>query len=153
MKKALKIIGSVALAVVVGAGIWQVTVHQQSKKYNMITLDTSNLPTPVTTPVKEGKLVISFDWMYNNFPSHRQQIQLKTSSGAGAWNGNLYLAFFDRTSDGEVSVRTLKTVNSWTENTAKIVERQEEQIEQMEQILEHLESEALKKEIEETVKD
>ena len=58
-KKALKIIGSVALAVVVGAGIWQVAVHQQSKKYNMITLDTSNVPTPVTTPVKEDDIQLS----------------------------------------------------------------------------------------------
>ena len=58
-KKALKVIGSVALAVVVGAGIWQVAVHEQSKKYNMITLDTSNVPSPVTTPVKEDDIQLS----------------------------------------------------------------------------------------------
>lgn len=58
-KKALKIIGSVALAVVVGAGIWQIAVHEQSKKYNMITLDTSDVPTPVTTPVKEDDIQLS----------------------------------------------------------------------------------------------
>ena len=58
-KKALKFIGSVALAVVVGAGIWQVAVHQQSKKYNMITLDTSNVPSPVTNPVKEDNIQLS----------------------------------------------------------------------------------------------
>lgn len=58
-KKALKIIGSVALAVVVGAGIWQVAVHQQSKKNNMITLDTSNVPTPITSPVKEDDIQLS----------------------------------------------------------------------------------------------
>lgn len=58
-KKALKIISSVALAVVVGAGIWQIGVHQQSKKYNMITLDTSNVPSPVTTPVKEDDIQLS----------------------------------------------------------------------------------------------
>ena len=58
-KKALKIISSVALAVVVGAGIWQIAVHQQSKKYNMITLDTSNVPSPVTTPVKEDDIQLS----------------------------------------------------------------------------------------------
>ena len=52
-KKTLKVIGSVALAVVVGAGIWQVAVHQQSKKYNMITLDTSKVPSPITSPIKE----------------------------------------------------------------------------------------------------
>ena len=58
-KKALKVISSVALAVVVGAGIWQVAVRQQSKKYNMITLDTSNMPSPVTTPVKEDDIQLS----------------------------------------------------------------------------------------------
>ena len=52
-KNALKILGSVALAFVVGAGIWQIAVHEQSKKYNMITLDTSNVPSPITTIVKE----------------------------------------------------------------------------------------------------
>ena len=59
MKKALKIIGSVAMAVVVGAGIWQIAVHQQSKKYNMITLDTSNVPSPVTNVVKEDDIQLS----------------------------------------------------------------------------------------------
>lgn len=58
-KKALKIISSVALAVMVGAGIWQVAVHEQSKKYNMITLDTSNVPSPVTNPVKEDDIQLS----------------------------------------------------------------------------------------------
>lgn len=58
-KKMLKAIGSVALAVVVGAGIWQVAVHQQSKKYNMITLDTSNVPFPVTNPIKEDDIQLS----------------------------------------------------------------------------------------------
>ena len=58
-KRVLKVIGSVALACVVGAGIWQVAVHQQSKKYNMITLDTSNVPSPVTTPVKEDDIQLS----------------------------------------------------------------------------------------------
>ena len=58
-KKALKVIGSVALAVVVGAGIWQVAVHQQSKKYNMITLDTSNVPSPVENPITEDDIHLS----------------------------------------------------------------------------------------------
>lgn len=58
-KNALKVISSVALAVVVGAGIWQVAVRQQSKKYNMITLDTSNVPSPVTSAVKEDDIQLS----------------------------------------------------------------------------------------------
>ena len=58
-KNALKVISSVALAVVVGAGIWQVAVRQQSKKYNMITLDTSNVPSPGTSAVKEEDIQLS----------------------------------------------------------------------------------------------
>ena len=58
-KKALIVISSVALAVVVGAGIWQIAVRQQSKKYNMITLDTSNVPSPVTSAVKEDDIQLS----------------------------------------------------------------------------------------------
>ncbi len=58
-KKALKVIGSVALAVVVGAGIWQIGVHEKSKKYNLITLDTSNVPSPITSPVKEDYIQLS----------------------------------------------------------------------------------------------
>ena len=59
MKKAFKVIGSIATAIVIGAGIWQIAVHQQSKKYNMITLDTSNVPTPVTSIVKEDDIQLS----------------------------------------------------------------------------------------------
>lgn len=58
-KNALKIIGSVALAFVVGAGIWQIAVHSQSKKYNMITLETGNVPSPVSTAVKEDDIQLS----------------------------------------------------------------------------------------------
>ena len=59
MKKAFKVIGSVALAFVVGAGIWQVAVHKESKKYNMINLDTSNVPSPITSPIKEDDIQLS----------------------------------------------------------------------------------------------
>lgn len=58
-KNALTVIGSVALAVILGAGIWQIAVHEQSKKYNMITLDTSNIPSPVANPVKEDDVQLS----------------------------------------------------------------------------------------------
>ncbi len=58
-KKALKIVSCVALAVVLGAGVWQIAVHEQSKKYNLITLDTSNVPTPVTNPVKEDDIQLN----------------------------------------------------------------------------------------------
>ncbi len=43
----------------VGAGIWQIGVHEKSKKYNMITLDTSNIPSPITDSVMENDVQLS----------------------------------------------------------------------------------------------
>ena len=58
-KKALLTAGCIALSVIVGAGVWQLAVHQQSKKYNLITLDTSNIPEPVTEIFEEGDVQLS----------------------------------------------------------------------------------------------
>ena len=52
-KKILSAVGAVALAAVVGAGIWQIYVRQQSKEYNLITLDTENVPEAYTGEIKE----------------------------------------------------------------------------------------------------
>lgn len=50
----LKITGFVALTAVVSFGLWQGYVRKRSENYNLMTLDTSNLPQPVTKPEKEG---------------------------------------------------------------------------------------------------
>ncbi len=47
-KKFLIAAGCVALATVIGTGVWKATVRHQSKDYNLITLDTSSVPSPVT---------------------------------------------------------------------------------------------------------
>lgn len=62
MKKSLKIltaVGCAALTAVAGLGLWQVYVRQQSKNYNLITLDTSNIPEPVTDIAYEGDIELS----------------------------------------------------------------------------------------------
>lgn len=62
MKKSLKIltaVGCVALTAVAGLGVWQIYVRQQSKNYNLITLDTSNIPEPVTEIAFEGDIELS----------------------------------------------------------------------------------------------
>lgn len=62
MKKSFKFLtalGCVALSAVVSLGVWQIYVRQQSEKYNLITLDTSSLPTPVSGPVEEGDVQLS----------------------------------------------------------------------------------------------
>ena len=62
MKKSLKVLtafGCVALAAVVGLGVWQIYVRRQSKNYNLITLDTSNVPEPVSGPSAESDIELS----------------------------------------------------------------------------------------------
>ena len=59
MKKTFKILGCITLAIIVALGIWQIYIRQESKKYNLITLDTSDLPAPITTPEEEGMAVLS----------------------------------------------------------------------------------------------
>lgn len=59
MKKALTIILILVLAVAVGGGVWQIYVRKQSQKYNLITLDTSSLPAPVTQPSTDAFVQLS----------------------------------------------------------------------------------------------
>ncbi len=58
-KKVLLAIGGTALAVALGFGIWNFAVHQESKKYNLIKLDTENIPSPIETPVVEADIQLS----------------------------------------------------------------------------------------------
>lgn len=50
VKKFLKVLLVIVLLVAFGGGVWQLGVRMQSKKYNMITLDTSSVPAPVAEP-------------------------------------------------------------------------------------------------------
>ena len=58
-KRILKAAGCLALTSAIGAGIWQIAVRQQSKKYNLITLDTSDIPSPVEKVSFEGDVELS----------------------------------------------------------------------------------------------
>lgn len=58
-KNIIKAVSSVALAVVLGAGVWQIYVRHESKKYNLITLETENLPQPVAEASFEGDVELS----------------------------------------------------------------------------------------------
>lgn len=59
VKKALITAACIALAVAVGGGIWQIHVRKQSEKYNLISLDTSALPQPVTEPETDAFIQLS----------------------------------------------------------------------------------------------
>ena len=58
-KKALIAIGSIAAAAAIGFGIFSAVVRSQSKKYNLITLDTSNVPAAVSADPKENDIQLS----------------------------------------------------------------------------------------------
>lgn len=62
MKKSLKIltaVGCVALTAAIGFGAFRISVRQQSKNYNLITLDTSDIPEPVSGPAEESDVQLS----------------------------------------------------------------------------------------------
>ena len=58
-KKALIAIGSIAAAAAIGFGIFSAVVRSQSKKHNLITLDTSNVPAAVSADPKENDIQLS----------------------------------------------------------------------------------------------
>lgn len=58
-KKAAAAVGCVVLAVVLGAGIWLTSVHFGSKKHNLISLDASSSPEPITTKADEKDIELS----------------------------------------------------------------------------------------------
>ncbi len=58
-KKALIAVGCAALITVVGIAGWKTAVRKASKDYNLITLDTSSVPSPVEGPTKEDDIQLS----------------------------------------------------------------------------------------------
>lgn len=81
-KKVLKGIGIVALSVVAVLGVWQLSSHIQSKKYNLIKPDTSNLPTPVELK-KEDRIKLSqIDMAYGVFGDGEQSVVLIHGNGS-----------------------------------------------------------------------
>lgn len=59
LKKFLKTLLIIVLIIAVIGGGWQIYVRIQSKKYNLITLDTSSLPEPVTKPETDSFVQLS----------------------------------------------------------------------------------------------
>lgn len=57
-KKLLKAVSCVALTAVIGTGIWQSYVRNESKKYNLITLEEPDIA-PIATPAEESDIELS----------------------------------------------------------------------------------------------
>ncbi len=58
-KKFLTVLGVTALAIAVGVGAYFAVVRHESKKHNLITLDTSDIPAPVTESDGEFDIQLS----------------------------------------------------------------------------------------------
>ena len=59
IRTVLKAVGCIAVAAAVGMGVWRGYVRVQSQKYNLITLDTTEVPEPVAEPSYEGDVQLS----------------------------------------------------------------------------------------------
>ena len=73
LKKVFCVVLVIALLVAVGGGAWQVYIRAQSKKYNLITLDTSSLPEPAAEPEFEGYAQLSEVKMHFLIYGHEKQ--------------------------------------------------------------------------------
>ena len=58
-RKILKRLGAVVMAAAVGAGAYLIAVRQMSKDYNLISLDVSGIPAPVSAPSGEYDVQLS----------------------------------------------------------------------------------------------
>lgn len=58
-KKLLIVAGCVVLVTAIGVTGWKIAVRQASKDYNLITLDTSSVPSPAEGPLKEDDVHLS----------------------------------------------------------------------------------------------
>lgn len=83
MKKLLKILLCLVLAIIVGSGIWHVYIRHESKKHNLITLDTSVLPEPVDGPREETDIQLSdFKMHYAVYGNGKKAVILIHGNGS-----------------------------------------------------------------------
>lgn len=73
LKKILIAIIIIALNVAAAGGIWQIVVRKQSEKYNLVTLDTSVLPDPITEPEIDDFVQLSQVKMHYQVYGHGKQ--------------------------------------------------------------------------------
>ena len=59
IRTVLKTVGCIAVAAAVGMGVFRGYVRVQSQKYNLITLDTSEIPEPIQGASYEGDVQLS----------------------------------------------------------------------------------------------
>lgn len=83
MKKSLAVFLCIVLAVAVGSGIWHIYVRNESKKYNLIKLDTSVLPEPVSGPKEETDIQLTdFKMHYAVYGSGEKTVILIHGNGS-----------------------------------------------------------------------
>ena len=86
LKKFLSVILVIALLVAVGGGAWQIYIRTQSKKYNLITLDESDLPEPITEPEFDGFVQLSEVKMHYQVYGHGKTPLILIHGNGGSVN-------------------------------------------------------------------
>lgn len=122
-KKALKIIICLLLVIAVGYGIYSVNVRVQSKKYNLISLDTSDLPEPLSAPAEETDVELNdFTMHYVKYGEGEKSVILIHGNGSShkrleeiaTYLGNYYTVYAtdsrchgQSTDPGEISYKLM----------------------------------------------
>ena len=101
-KKAMIIILIIALVIAVGSGVWSLGVRIESKKYNLISLDTSSLPEPIAAPDEETDIELNdFTMHYAKYGNGEKSVILIHGNGSShkrleeiaSYLGNYYTVY------------------------------------------------------------
>ena len=132
-KKAIKAVIAIALIAAVGAVIYNFNVRVQSKKYNLISLDTSSLPTPISAPAEETDIELNdFTMHYVRYGEGEKAVILIHGNGSSnkrleeiaTYLGNHYTVYApdsrchgESTDPGEISYKLM------AEDVAEFIEK------------------------------
>lgn len=82
-RKTLKVLVVFAVIAAICTGVWQTYVRIESKKYNLIKLDTSSLPAPLEKPVEETDVKLNdFTAHYAKYGSGEESVILLHGNGS-----------------------------------------------------------------------
>ncbi len=85
-KKALKAIAAILLAAAVGCSAWNIGVRVKSDKYDLISLDTSDIPSPVAGPEIDDYVQLSEVKMHYQVYGHGKQPLILIHGNGGSIN-------------------------------------------------------------------
>lgn len=132
-KKLLKIIAALVAVALIGGGVWHIAVRIQSKKYNLISLDTSSLPTPLSAPDEETDIELSdFTMHYVKYGSGDKSVILIHGNGSShkrleeiaTYLGNYYTVYIpDSRCHGESTDPGVISYKLMAKDTAEFIDK------------------------------